>query len=89
MILNGNMLCTRCDFWIVSHGNAGLIASQTFRTNFGFGRYKRKITFISCIKLVIGKVSLRACNKAIYSASAVDKAIFVCSLLYQNIIHPA
>jgi hypothetical protein len=83
-----------CFIWGVNFGLFVMamqdwFSSQTLRTKFGFGRYKGKMTFISCIKLVIGKVSLKACNKAIYSASAVEKAISVCSLLYQNIGRPA
>jgi hypothetical protein len=90
MILNDNMLCAGCKLWIVCHGHARLIVLPNFENKlFGFGMCKGEMTFISCIKLVIDKVSLRACDKAIYSISAVERAIYVCNLLCQNIGHPS
>ncbi len=65
------------------------LSSWTFKTNLGWGRYKGDITFISLIKVYIGIVSLRACDNAMYSASAVERAISVWSLLWQKIGYPA
>ena len=83
------MLRPRCKFWVVCHGNARLIVLLNLEYKLWFWKMQRKMTFISRIKLVIGMVFLRACDKAIYSASAVERAISVCNLLYQNIGHPA
>jgi hypothetical protein len=78
MIFNGNVLCLRCEFWIVCHSNACLIILSNLQNKFELRKIKRgKITFISLIKFFIGIVSLRACDKAIYSASAVESAISV------------
>jgi hypothetical protein len=60
-----------------------LIVLANFDDNLGEGKYNGKTSFISRIKVARGIVSLRAANKAIYSGSAVDRAISVCNLLCQ------
>ena len=89
MVFKRNMFRSWGELGLFAIAMHDWLSLWTLMTNFGSGICKEKITFISFIKLFNGIVSLRAWDRAIYSASAVDKAISVWSLLCQNTGHPA
>ena len=51
----------------------------------GVGRCNGKMQLISFVKFLIGIASRNACERTMYSASAVDSAISVYSLLHHMI----
>ena len=58
----------------------GWLSPCTLTTNFGSGISRGKTTLISFVRLMIGRVSLRDWDMAMYSAVVVESAISVCSL---------
>ena len=66
-----------------------LLSSDTLQKPSGFGRCISKIKYTSLINAIKGITLHLTWINAIYYASVVLKAIYVCSLLHYNTGHPA
>ena len=58
-----------------------LLSSKTLQWNFGFFRFKGNTSFISFSRFTKGMSSLVAWLRAVYSASVLDTAVYVCNLI--------
>ena len=71
-------------FGVLASSNAPDLSSKAVQWICGIGLASVKpSSFSSCIKFIIRIVSLRDCDKAMYSASVVESAIWVCSFKCQ------
>eukprot|EP00957_Ditylum_brightwellii_P160044 12183114-Ditylum_brightwellii.AAC.1 len=89
MEFKGNMLCPWANFFDSAIAIHDWLSSNTLQWTVGVGMYKVKISASSSIRNIKGIASLIAVDRAMYSASAVIKAISVCSLIDQITGHPA
>ena len=83
MILNSNIFVLDENLLYSATAVQILLSSETLQNTSGFGRW---ISFINAINSITSRI---ACLSAIYSASVVLKAIYVCNLLYHNTGHTA
>ena len=89
MIFESYMFSSRSIFLTFRHCNCTTIIFKHLTKKIYFDMLIFRTSFNSFISTIIRGTSRTACDNAIYSASVVLNAIFICNLLDHKIGHPA